>query len=686
MPTVSRTRHPSSRLVVSLDTETTGLDFHHGANPFLVTVFDEESENTYWEWRVDPTTRRVRVPAREKQQIQDVLDSADLLVMQNSLFDVLALKSIGLRWDTRHWDKLFDTLIAGHLLSSNMPHDLTSMVLWYVGVDIASYDSDIRQACADARRWARDNQPNWRIAKQGLAEMPSVKGSAAKLDMWLLRSVAETAEYPKDHDWWSLCSIYANIDSAATYRLYQSQQDEIQRRSLTKIFNERMKLLKPTLAMEEQGITVSRNRLEELTQDYKEKSERAGRVCCNIAARFGADLQLPKSGNNGSLLAAAFDHIGLPVVAKSKKTGKPTLDKTVLEEYESTLPHRSMQSAFVRALRGKRKRDTAVTYMESWKRFWLPLDVDTDPCDDDDWYVLHPKVNPTGTRTLRMSSSNPNEQNISKQEGFNLRYCFGPAPGREWWSIDANNLELRLPAYESEETEMVDLFERPDDPPFFGNNHLLIFSILHPDKWNHDDSEGLLKAKRKYASTWYQWTKNGNFAVQYGAVLSSGTADKAYHVKGAQRTIQKRFKKIKRLNDLMVTTARQQGYVETIPDKTVDPLRGYPLQCTLDQYGNVLPTVPLNYHVSGTAMWWMMKAMTRCDRFLSQDRYADHRMIMQIHDELVFDIPVNPISAEGQIPECVKSICGLMTQGGDDIGIHTPVNAEYHPSNWSASV
>ena len=74
------------------------------------------------------------------------------------------------------------------------------------------------------------------------------------------------------------------------------------------------------------------------------------------------------------------------------------------------------------------------------------------------------------------------------------------------------------PAYEAGEEEMISLFEKPDEPPYFGSNHLLAFDILHPDKWDRDDPEGLLKAKKEYASTWYQWTKNGNFAVQYGAM------------------------------------------------------------------------------------------------------------------------------------------------------------------------
>jgi len=312
--------------------------------------------------------------------------------------------------------------------------------------------------------------------------------------------------------------------------------------------------------------------------------------------------------------------------------------------------------------------------MEGYIRFWLPLDSD----QDTGWYRLHPSLNPTGTDTLRWSSSNPNEQNISKQEGFNLRHCFGPAPGREWWSLDAKNIELRIPAYEAGETEMVDLFERSDEPPYYGSYHMLIFNALHPDKF----AKYGMECKQRYGSSWYQWTKNGNFAVQYGAVEASGTADRAYHIPGAQHRIQERFSKVANLNAKMIKFATQHGYVETMPDLTVDPTRGYPLLCTLSQWGEVLPTVPLNYHVQGTAMWWMMKAMLRCQEYL--DTLPGCYMVMQIHDELVFDFP----QGKGLQPwrtnmPRIRRIKSLMEESGKDLGIPTPVSLEYHPITWS---
>lgn len=454
-----------------------------------------------------------------------------------------------------------------------------------------------------------------------------------------------------------------------------------------KLYRERLRLLPIVYGMEERGITLSGDRLEELREEYLDYSRDSAKVCENIARSYGYDLELPKSGNNNSLRNFVFDVMKLPPVAKSAKTGAPTLNQRVLEHYLDTLPPQGKPKAFLRRLQEKRSRDTAVQYMEGYKRFRRETGIPG-------WYVLYPSLNPTGTHTLRWASSNPNEQNISKKKGFNLRYCFGAIPGREWWSIDAANIELRLPAYESGETEMIQLFENPDAPPYFGSNHLLVCHILHPRLFEQCiNEEGEVDGrlfKQRYKSTYYQWTKNGNFAVQYGAVESSGTADRAYRVSGGQRIIQRRFSRIAELNRRCIDFANRYGYIETIPDQEIDPERGYPIVCPRGAWGNVRPTLPLNYRIQGSAMWWMGKAMTRCDSYLSARRKEgyDGFITMQVHDELVFDLPALPPDEEGNpgnLPT-VRKLAELMEKGGDDLGIPTPVSIEYHPNNWSESL
>jgi DNA polymerase I-like protein with 3'-5' exonuclease and polymerase domains len=782
--------------MLAIDTETTGIDFNHGAKPYIVTTCRDDGRVKYWEWFVDPETRQPIIPPGELDEVKELLDSVyasgELAILQNTKFDARALATIlpGLELFNPvqsfspgaklPWYNIRDTLIAGHLLGSNLDHDLTSMASRYVRKNIKPLEDRLEEACKKARDYTRRRLKTWRIASDSLEEMPSATDKSWKLDTWLPRALVNYQwlespayqnckklwdKYGQDHKlpawrtkwpgwkyhppevdsedvhpWWTVAIEYANMDSQVTVLMWQVMWKLIQEKKLDKIYMVSLQRQRLAYRMESKGVTFSGTRLDQQECEYLEESERAGRICVNIAKGFKVerlvdettgetvvepyDLVLPKGAVNNSIRTFCFDVLKLePIRGKKSKTSNPTLDKGALEYYLATLPDRSLQKRFIENLSAKRKRDTALAYISSYRRFAVPLFSQELVMDRvlqkmvEDWYVLHPSLNPTGTDTLRWSSQNPNEQNISKKEGFNLRYCFGPAPGREWWSLDAENIELRLPAYEAKEKEMIDLFERPNDPPYFGSNHLLVSHILHKEKFElclscteckkevhnknskakQDEcckckhSKPMIDGrvfKKRYGSDLYQWVKNGNFAVQYGAVEASGTADRAYHVKGGQRMIQARFKNIKKLNDSMIAFANKHGYVETIPDKTVDPERGYPLLCTRTRWDTVLPTVPLNYHIQGTAMWWMMKAMIRCQAFLDSintDKRIDQAYIaLQVHDELVFDFP----AGTGAEPwkdnyDKIQMIRKLMEQGGNDIGIPTPVSCEYHANNWS---
>lgn len=659
----------------SLDTETTGLDLRHGAKPFFVTFCDLEHNTTFWEWDVDPFTREPIIPPEDIYAIDEIAEDSEL-VLQNPKFDFVALRSIGCNCSWKI-SSCHDTLMGGHLLASNHLHDLTTQAREFLRLNIKPYEDALEKACQEARRLARSKYPKWRIAEAGLPEMPSAKEKVWKNDMWLLRALAKEEGYAADHPWYTMVAEYANADSFVTVNLHVEQMRLFEEKGLVSIYAKRLELLPIILKMEDRGVTYSSERLTQLRTEYIEESAYAERVCVNIAKQYGHDLTLPKAGSNKSLEEFVFNVLELQVLERSKKTKKPSLNKKAIEAYQALLPKGSKSKLFMEKLRAKRQRDTAVSYMDGYQKFMFPV--------SEGWACLHPSLNPTGTDTLRWSSSHPNEQNISKQKGFNLRYCFGPLPGRVWYSLDAQNIELRLPAFEAGEDEMIALFERPDDPPYFGSNHLLVFDILHPELFKEHGAA----VKDIFKSTWYQWTKNGNFAVQYGAIESSGTADRAYNVPGGQKLIQARFSNIAKLNERMIAHAEEYGYVETMPDKTVCPERGYPLLCTRTERGGILPTVPLNYHIQGTACWWMMKAMIRCQEYLdtlndalvSRGLEPQYFMVMQVHDELVFDFP----DREDNLP-IIREIKRLMELSGDDLGIPTPVSCELHESNWSEGV
>jgi len=668
--------------MISCDTETTGLDFKHGTKPFLVTICDEKQNNTWWEWDVDPLTRQPQIPEKDISQIRKKLYQQEL-VFHNPKFDFRALDTISSDWPDRDWNLVDDTLTASHLLASNQPPDLTNLSMIYLGVNIKPYEDAVQEASNQARRIARSKFPEWKIAKKGMKELPSSTGDLWANDMWLPRAIAMELNYPGDHPWWTVTSDYANVDTASTMLLHQVFVEQLEEEGLTEIYKERLKLLPIIYDMESKGISLSKKRLEELYTQYKEEFDAYSKTCLKISEKAGCELVLPKGASpTKTLKEFCFTEpkgLKLPVL-KTTDTGQPSMDKETKALYLLTLPEKSKQYKFMRALDSRASLATSINYMDSYRKFMVDG-------------RLYSSINPTGTTTLRMSSNNPNQQQISKRidkHGRNLRYLFGPEKGKVWVSIDYDNLELRIPAYECREIAMLDLFENPDKAPFFGSYHLLIASIIHPKEWKVCLKEAgpqyvaeLLK--KKFKDTLYQWTKNGNFAEMYGAVDThdgQGTADKAFHVPGAQEIISKKLTRKNALNSQYIKFANEHGYVETLPDTEVSE-RGYPLYCSRTNRGYVKPTIPLNYHVQGTACWIMMRAMVKVQNYFNTlPDSIGARIVMNVHDELVLEFS----SGSNWKPK-VRRVRTLMESIGKVLQpqIKLTCGVDIHTNNWSQS-
>lgn len=706
--------------MISLDCETTGADLRHGAKPFIVTTCNEEGEVTFFEWDVDPYTREPNVPLEDMLEIEKLI-MEDRVVLQNCKFDIAAIGAIegmecqcGLpsQWP---WEFTDDTLIAAHLLASNQQKDLTTLALVYLDINIQPYEDAVREAVVEARRIAKklggkttmdlfsgvSTGGEWMIAKKGLPCMPSAKETVWRFDYWLPRAVAKELNYAPDHPWWTVTSEYANTDSLVTAKLWPVMREKLHDGGLMPLYREKIKNLSVLFEMERRGTSVIEKERVAMRSEYVSEIAERNERCVQIAKKYKYNLELPKAGNNKSLTAFAFgpQYLNLPVV-KRTDSGAPSLDKDVIEEYKSRLE--GVQHDFIINLSGARKRTKSVEYLDVYGLFGVPT--------PDGMIIIHPSANSTGTDTTRLSMSLPNLQQVSKQESLcerchgdgcetcdfsgedmhSIRKVFGPAPGRELWSMDAKNIELRIPAYESGQKELIELFERPNDPPFYGSQHMLNMSIVYPDIWEAEmKTVGFEKVgphcKKKYASTQYHWVKCGGLAMQYQC--GEARADATFRRKGGYAKLKAFLSKLKDHNDKHVAFANKHGYVETIPDSSLDMTRGYPLLCSRGDFGRVKPTTPLNYRTQGTAGWWMVRAMNRCRDQLrewhKEDRKFDGYIMLTVHDELVFNFPkgkgVEPWKTN--MPK-IRKLKSLMEQGGRDVGVPTPVSIEYHAKNW----
>lgn len=701
-------------MILCIDCETTGVDFWFGARPFFVTTCTEEGRQVFWEWRVDPRTRQPHIPPEDIDAIRQMIDDADTIVGQNIKFDVTALSMLGI--DNWPWHKTEDTLIASHLLSSNTPHTLDALAVQYLGKNIQPFEDRLHEATEKARRMCRSQFKDWAIARRGRRDMPSAKEKCWKFDTWLPAALANQLVYPtprddcdhvwgadhvctacSGHRWWLLCSDYANADSEHTLAIWLTMVDELQARDLWELYRAGMEVAPVARSIQCHGVTTSVAKQDRVAQEFTRYSDEAHERCVDIARRRGYTLRMPAgSANNRSLIHFCFGEpdeghtplsdkyknkwLDLPILSWTD-TGLPSLTAEVMDTLAGMLDQ-GEQLDFVQSLRGKRKRDKCLSDMRTYSTFMLPTGLQG-------WQIIHPDLNQTGSDTLRFSHNNPNSANVKRgKDEFSLRGMFGPMPGREWWSLDYQNLELRIPAYESGEQMLIDLFEHGDEPPFYGSEHLLNFSVVYPDLWEEAAmaAGGEEKAgkwiKDNWDGSWYRRCKSGDFAIGYGS--GDLTADRTFGRRGSAQKLRVRFAKKEALNQHYINFARKHGYVETLPDRTVNPRHGYPLRCTRTESGSILTTVPLNYHVQGTAMWCTRKAMVRCHKQLEQWNSPDWSgfIALQVHDELVFDLPRRGSrDAPGNLPK-VRKLQRLMEESGGDIGIPLKVSVTYHDDNW----
>lgn len=689
--------------MLAIDTETTGLDLLHGCQPFFVTLCGDARGETavFYEWDVDPLTRKVTPDPADVREIQNKIvvcgkwaDSPTYelhtLVLHNAKFDVKALEVVGVKdWP---WGMTRDTLIAAHLLNSAQAKDLTSIATNYLRIDIKGREDALEKAVKTARDHCRRYLKDWKISDGTNPEQPSDREGSWRADYWLPRALVKhwwttTGEFQYaphriedegEHPWWTVLSDYATADSEMTMACWQVMQGELQRKNLYPIFLERMKLVPIVHGMEVRGVTFLGGAVDEAEKTFDRKAQEAGEVCLGIAESDGYALSLPKgSSNNKSLTSYIYDVLSLPVVKLTEK-GNPSLDAETFETWMDTLPHNGKGRAFIGTLMKRRNLAKSLTDVATYKRFRRPT-------RHPGVYTLHPDINPTGSATLRYSFKNPNTANVKKPDedggpdDFSMRHAFGPAPGRVWVACDYENIELRIPGYESGEEAMIALFEKPNDAPFFGSYHLLNASIICPDLfWPLADKKGAFK--EKYGNSWYQWIKNAGFALIYGC--QEGKFDRTARKQGGYQLLRSKLPKLFRLSDKWVAYANKHGYVETMPDKTVDPDRGYLVACVRGDYGRVSPTVPLNYHVQSTAMWCTSKAMVRCEGQLRgwlENELRDYWIALQVHDELVFDMP---LQAEQELSRKVNVLRGLMEKSGEDIGVPLKVSAKLHKEHW----
>ncbi len=720
-------------MIISLDTETTGLDIVHDARPFLVAWCEKDCDPQFVEWDVDPLTRQPNTDPEDVAYIIELIDAADTIYLHNSKFDWRALDSIGIYLP---WDKVRDTLVMSHLLATNGGHKLEELCYDYLGRDIKKYELSVKEITRIARAIAKRDYPTWRIAAEGVEGMPSVKDSSEREedkpwnnDMWLPRALIKAGckQFIPAH-WATVTSEYANSDSEHTLYLGLELEKRIRQGNYWNVYEKHRTYL-PHIAceMECYGVTARGDYTSTTISEYQSHTSEAEAALVAIAADHRHPLELAKGASLNDNMRDFFygseiaycprckyqkrikhwnderlidtscpkcakkkkspatvrlhfeskPNLQLPVIISSK-THRATLDGGAMKEYIETLDEGDALR-FVEILANKRMYDTALMYMEQYRRYWIPVPHHSG------FYRIHASLNPCGTDHLRWASNSPNMQNVSGEtKDLSNRACFGPLPDREWWCMDYKSIEARLPAYESGEQKMIDVFERSNEPPYWGNLYNLTASVLYPKEYMPlKDTEGLF---RKMHDRLYKRAKFFVLAKNYGAGRRKG--DLLSGIENSYDLVDNEFPLLAKLQTKYLRDAERIGYVETLPDRTVDPAHGYPILASRTEDGRVLSTTPFNYHISGTACWVKNTALIACSAKLAEWRKEgfDAHIALEVHDEILFDFPRGRDMQENL--SNALELRALMEQSGSNLvpSIPTPVSIKYHIETWASGV
>ncbi|NLN39566.1 MAG: DNA polymerase I, partial [Smithella sp.] len=235
---------------------------------------------------------------------------------------------------------------------------------------------------------------------------------------------------------------------------------------------------------------------------------------------------------------------------------------------------------------------------------------------------IHTSYNQTATATGRLSSSNPNLQNIPIRtvEGKRIRQAFIAAPGCVLISADYSQIELRVLAHLSEDASLLEAFASDED--IHSRTASDVFGVF-PEMVSPD--------MRRQA-------KVINFGILYGMSAFGLAKELGVSQKTAQTYIDgyfARYQKVRDYLDGILEEARRDGFVCTILNRR----RYLPeLKSNVPAVRQFAERMAINAPIQGSAADLIKVAMVNIDRLLAQNQYAA-RLIMQVHDELVLEAP-----------------------------------------------
>lgn len=428
---------------------------------------------------------------------------------------------------------------------------------------------------------------------------------------------------------------YACEDADITLRLHQTLSQQLQRQaSLWALYQKiEMPLVDVLTKIEANGVLIDSAMLDQQSLELANRMVGIEQQAHDLA---GSTFNL---GSPKQIQEILFERQNLPVLKKTPK-GQPSTDESVLQELALDYPlpklildHRSMSKL-------------KSTYTDK-----LPQQVNHKSGR------VHTSYHQAVAATGRLSSSDPNLQNIPirSEEGRKIRQAFIAAPGYKIVAADYSQIELRIMAHLSGDAGLLAAFSQGID--VHSATAAEVFDV---------PLDSVTNDLRRSA-------KAINFGLIYGMSAFGLAKQLGLPRDKAQAYINlyfERYPGVKQYMDDIREQAKQNGYVETLFGRRLYLPDINARNAAQRQYAE---RTAINAPMQGTAADIIKLAMLACDQWLSNSD-VDAKMIMQVHDELVFEV------AESQLDSCVVQIRELMSKAAQ---LHVPLVVEVGVGgNW----
>jgi DNA polymerase-1 len=403
---------------------------------------------------------------------------------------------------------------------------------------------------------------------------------------------------------------YAAADADMTLRLVPLQEPEMDKVNARRLFEEvEMPLVPVIVAMERAGIKLDSATLNEMAGEL-------GQRLTQLEADINAYLDSPININSTQQLSQAlFEELGLPTAGLSKtKSGYYSTAASVLEKLKDEHPivQLILEHREISKLMG--------TYVEALPRLVNPRTG-----------RIHTSFNQTGAVTGRISSSNPNLQNIPMRTdmGRKVRRAFVAERGWRLVSADYSQVELRVLAHLCQDPALIDAFRRGMD--IHATTAAAVYGV---------DFDAVSPTQRNFA-------KRVNFGLLYGMSSYRLAAETGMPRAEADQFVREYFDRFPGVEKYLDETKRQaakRGYVETLMGRRryFPALQGQARGRTMAMQRAAAEREAINMPVQGTAADIMKVAMRRVYDALREGDYRA-RLLLQVHDELVLEAPKDEV-------------------------------------------